>query len=203
MAITVTEKLESRRLTTGKNATLELSLNVVGTDSETDAKIAATNATPEAWGSLSNPPLLFRQSIQLEVVGPKLWIATVRYDTTGTQPISAEDSLEFDTSGGTQHVTQSLDTVGIFAPRVGSPRIFKAQLVLRRAVSKVSTSSFLFSISVRQTDSLKSVLRTKAQSSRRRARSTAALFADSTPAKFYSLAPLEVAAIVSQRRHGS
>jgi hypothetical protein len=115
MAITVTEKLDSRRLTTGKNAMLELSLNVFGTDSENEAKIAATNATPGAWGSLSNPPLLFRQAIQLEVVGPNLWLATVRYDTTGTQPLSAEDSFEFDTSGGTQHVTQSIDTVGIYA----------------------------------------------------------------------------------------
>ena len=86
MSITVTEKLESRRLITGKNATLELSLNVFGTISETDAKIAVSNATPEAWGSLSNPPLLFRQSIQLEVAGPGLWVETVRYDTTGTHP---------------------------------------------------------------------------------------------------------------------
>lgn len=116
MPIIVTEKFESRRLQTGKNAQLELVCNVIGTDSDREAKNAADIFTPPAWGSLSDPPLLFKQSIQLEYIGPFMWLATVRYDLTGTQPLSAEDSLEFDTSGGNQHITQSLVTLGSYAP---------------------------------------------------------------------------------------
>lgn len=114
MSIVVTEKMESRRLTTGKNATMELICNVIGTDDDAQAKIAVENFTPAAWGSIYKPPLLYRQQIQLEVLGPLLWIATVRYDTTGTEPLSALDSFEFDTSGGTQHITQSIETVATY-----------------------------------------------------------------------------------------
>ena len=43
MSVTVTEKFESRRLTTGENATLELAFNVFGTDDEAEAKQALLN----------------------------------------------------------------------------------------------------------------------------------------------------------------
>jgi hypothetical protein len=111
MAVTVTEKFESRRLTTGENATLELAFNVFGTDDEAQAKEAVLAASPQTYGSSSDRPYLRRQGVQLEPEGPQLWNATVRYDRNWEAPIWAEDSFEFDTTGGTQHITQSLVTV--------------------------------------------------------------------------------------------
>jgi hypothetical protein len=107
MAVTVTEKSESRRLTTGENATLELVFNVFGTDDEAEAKQAVLATAPESYGSKQDPPYLCRQGVQLEPVGPTLWTATVLYDRSWEIPIQAQDSFAFDTAGGTQHITQS------------------------------------------------------------------------------------------------
>jgi len=115
MAIVVTEKFESRRLTTGKNAALDLVYNVFGTEDELAAKNAVEAASPRSYGSPSQSPYVLRQNIQVEPVGTGLWTATVHYDTTGAEPTWALDSFEFDTSGGTQHVTQSLGTLGRYA----------------------------------------------------------------------------------------
>jgi len=115
MAVTVTEKFESRRLTTGDNATLELTYHVVGTDSESEAKHAVLAASPAAYGSTTDPPYLCRQSVLLEPLGPMRWNATVNYDTKWPTAPSSQDSFSFETQGGTQHITQSLATVGIYA----------------------------------------------------------------------------------------
>jgi len=111
MPITCTEKFDSRRLTTGENAKLELAFNVAGTDDEAQAKRAVLAASPEHYGSAQDQPYLRRQSVQLEPEGPGLWVATVRYDRNWDAPIWARNASEFDTTGGTQHITHSLATV--------------------------------------------------------------------------------------------
>jgi hypothetical protein len=121
MPVTATEKFESRRLTAGDDATLELVYTVAGTDDESEAKIATLAASPERYGSPQNLPYLFRRSVQVEPEGPGLWVATVRYDRQWqvlihgggvTRVAGPGDRFEFDTSGGTQHITQSLATPG-------------------------------------------------------------------------------------------
>lgn len=109
----VTERFESRRLVVsrdGKASTLDLSYTVDGTEDEGVAKRAVVLGSPWIYGSASDPPLLWRQQVSLEYVAPATWVAEVHYDTTGPEPLSAEDSFEFETTGGEQHITQSLST---------------------------------------------------------------------------------------------
>ena len=148
MSVTVTEKFESRRLTTGENATLELAFNVFGTDDEAEAKQVLLAASPETYGSAANPPYLCRRSVQLEPVGPTLWSATVHYDTNWDAPIWAEDNYEFDTSGGTQHITQSLSTVARYAaPGYYAPNCQGAIGVSQTAVEGVDIVVPIFNFS--------------------------------------------------------
>lgn len=116
MSITVTEKVESRRLVAsrdGKASTFDLVLNVRGTANELKAKNAASAFAPEVWGS--GFPQLWKQTVTVEPVvidgEDSLWLATVHYDTSGPEPLSANDSFEFSTHGGTQNVTQALASV--------------------------------------------------------------------------------------------
>jgi len=121
-AIQVKEKFESRRLTTGNDASLELVYSVTGSDDELEVKSAVESLAPLSYGSPAVAPYLIRQSVTVEPIGQGLWLATVYYDRTGAAPHWAEDSYEFDTSGGTQHITQSIGTVGGYAaPGWGLP----------------------------------------------------------------------------------
>ena len=115
MSVIVTEKQESRRLTAsveGKASSLDLFFNVQGTDSETAAKVAVDALAPAIWGSGS--PLFYKQSVTVEPIGHQVWVGTVHYDTSKPEPLSADDSFEFDTTGGSQHITQSLATQGSY-----------------------------------------------------------------------------------------
>lgn len=112
MSVVAEEKFESRRLVAsreGKASTLDLVFNVRGTDNETVAKVVTDQATPDVWGL--GTPLLYKQSITVEVEGFNHWLATIHYDTSAPEPYSADDSFEFDTTGGTQTITQSIGTL--------------------------------------------------------------------------------------------
>lgn len=108
MPIDVYEKWDSRELTLGENASAELRYVVRGTDSDADAYAAAKDASPIAYAGL------YRQTIQLERIADDTWEASVQY---GQRPPANQNetlpdlsSYEFDTTGGTQHITQSLHT---------------------------------------------------------------------------------------------
>lgn len=115
MPLTLTEKLDSRRWTTGDNASVEMVYILAGTSDDVTAKNLISSSTPASYNGL------VRQSIQIEpewvdtTAGDGQWVATVRY---GIRPPAevGESSFAFDTSGGTQHVTQSIATVSRHAP---------------------------------------------------------------------------------------
>ena len=113
MPLTVTEKLESRRSTTGDNPSADLVYTVRGTDSDRTARTQATTASPATYDGMPRP------SVTVEPLGHELWDATVRYapDTQqqSTPPQTGESTFAFDTGGGTQHITQSKQTVGTYA----------------------------------------------------------------------------------------
>lgn len=114
MSVVVTERIESRRMTVGvesQQSTLELDLNVMGTDSEQVASVAVDNWAPPVWGP--GTPRLYRQRFTIEYFGSDLWRARVFYDTTDPS-LSAENSFEFDTSGGSERITQSLATISVW-----------------------------------------------------------------------------------------
>jgi len=109
--ITVTEKFESRRSTSGDNPSAELVYTVRGTTEDLAARNAAEAQSPDTYDDLP------RQSVAVEPVGPEHWEATVRYALTqqSSPPQTGDSSFNFDTGGGTQHITQSKATVGTYA----------------------------------------------------------------------------------------
>ena len=118
MPITVAEKYDSRQSTTGSNAQVTLTYIASGSDDDLAVKAAVESFAPETYDSLP------RQSVQIEPISEEYWDASVRYadssspssSSGGTpDPGSNEYTYSFDTMGGTQHITQSLDTVGSYA----------------------------------------------------------------------------------------
>ncbi|MCC6427321.1 MAG: hypothetical protein IT435_10935 [Phycisphaerales bacterium] len=110
MPITVTEKFESRKSTKGDNPSAELVYTVRGTNDDLAARAQAETTSPATYDTLP------RQSVSVEPVGDELWEAVVRYGRTQSSlPTPAESIFSFDTGGGSQHITQSMDTVSSHA----------------------------------------------------------------------------------------
>lgn len=109
MSITVVEKWESRRSTEGESPSVELAYVIVGTDDDLAAKVALRD------GSYTIYDGLFRQSYSIERIGPRHWEGTVRYGARAPRQ-TGDSTFQFDTGGGTLHVTQSLETVQRKAP---------------------------------------------------------------------------------------
>ncbi len=109
MPISVTEKFESRQSSLGDNASVELAFNIAGTDDDIAAKVALLAASPVWYDGL------IRQSASIDPVGPQLWDGKVRYGRKEKQPPTGESTYTFDTGGGTQHITQSIETIAAYA----------------------------------------------------------------------------------------
>ncbi|GJQ30659.1 MAG: hypothetical protein HBSAPP03_25430 [Phycisphaerae bacterium] len=112
MPIEVREKFESRRLVkaaNGTNSSAELAYIVLGTDNDIAARDALEAEAPVNYATLP------RQSVQIEPLGPGLWDGVARYALSGGGGggglPTGESSFQFDTGGGTQHITQSRATV--------------------------------------------------------------------------------------------
>jgi len=109
MAITVHEKWESRETTVGESPSIDLVFIIRGTDNDLAAKTALAAASPVLYDGLA------RQSLHIERIAEDIWEGTVRYGEP-QPPETGDSSYQFDTGGGTQHITQSLQTVGRYAP---------------------------------------------------------------------------------------
>ncbi|WP_428937762.1 hypothetical protein [Fontivita pretiosa] len=108
MPITCTEKFESRA---GDSSSIDLIYNVVGTDDDQAARTALAAAAPSTHAGL------VQESVHVEPLGELLWEGRVRYTRIDLQsPQTGDASFSFDTTGGTQHVTQSRQTVQKYAP---------------------------------------------------------------------------------------
>jgi hypothetical protein len=104
--VTVTEKFQSRESTAGDGAQVDLAFIIQGTDDDLVAKSSLLAATPVLYDGL------VRLSAHIEPVGAALWDGVVRYGRTEDQePETGESSFAFDTGGGTQHITQSIQTI--------------------------------------------------------------------------------------------
>jgi hypothetical protein len=114
MPITVEEKFESRQVTMGTNPSAELRYTVRGTDDDVAARVALEGASPTVYDLYNDGLWLVpRDSATVEPVGNDLWEGIVRYSLS---PQENESIFSFDTGGGTQHITQSLQTVASHAP---------------------------------------------------------------------------------------
>ena len=129
MAIEVIEKIDSRESTTGKSATVDLTYIITGTADDIEAKTELGLIAPLYYDGL------VRQSRHLTPVGdPEVsltWDATVRYGTRENAE-TGEFAYTFDTSGGTQHITQSLATVNSYAPSGSTPPDFQGAIGVTR-----------------------------------------------------------------------
>ena len=114
MAVEVWEAW-SREVTLGKESGIEVLYIVNGTTSEEAALFAVTNWCPVVWRFA-----FWRQSIKLTPTGPDVWEAKITFGgeqqpndkgQTSTDPNDGTWKLSFDSTGGTQHVNQSIWTV--------------------------------------------------------------------------------------------
>lgn len=120
MPATCTELMLSRRIVHGESA--EFLYLVQGTASETDAMAAVLAAAPASYVFTVNgvAVTLARQAPELEplhvTATDGMWEARVSYKPANqsTPPQENESSFSFDTTGGTQKITQSLQTIGSY-----------------------------------------------------------------------------------------
>ncbi|MCC5786694.1 MAG: hypothetical protein JJU33_08345 [Phycisphaerales bacterium] len=127
MSIAVTEKFESRRSTKGSpqnNPSAELVYTVRGTTDDLAARSAAESESPATYDGLP------RQTVSVEPVGPDHWEATVRYGQSqgGGFPQTGQSVFAFDTGGGTQHITQSKQTISSHAAPGATAPDFKGAI---------------------------------------------------------------------------
>lgn len=105
MPVTVAERNESPRVTSGDSPGVEHLYWVRGTD---DRDTARTALLAEAPATSDGYPLL---SNTLEYLGNELWDATVAYGPRDNSTQETGSSVfTFETGGATQHITQSLET---------------------------------------------------------------------------------------------
>jgi hypothetical protein len=120
--ITVEEKIDSRDVATGDNASAVLRYVIRGTADDGEAKAALANESPAAYDGLVRTgrevsPLF------VDVGDPdrSVWEGVARYANERDRPETGQSRFSFDTGGGTQHVTQSIETVGAYGPPGSTP----------------------------------------------------------------------------------
>lgn len=106
MPVTIEEKFG--RVLSDDSA--ELTYIVRGTDSDVTARSELLTTSPLTHNALK------RDDAEVEELAPNLWLGVVRYASSESSPPQVgESSFAFETRGGTQHITQSLQTVGSYA----------------------------------------------------------------------------------------
>lgn len=106
MPVTVAEAWDSRETTISDDSTVELRYVIRGTDDDAAANSALLAESPVIYGGL------IRRTAHTERIAEDAWEGTVRY---GEAPTAGDSSFSFDTGGGSQHLTQSLGTIGAYA----------------------------------------------------------------------------------------
>ena len=107
MAITIEEKWDSRESQEGDNPYVIRKFVIRGTDDDVTAKLALATDTAIVYDGL------VRNRYGVERIGQDIWLGTVWYGPWA--PLEVGESVyQFDTSGGTQHVTQGIATMGAY-----------------------------------------------------------------------------------------
>ena len=120
--ITVEELFDSREVTTGVNPSAELRYVVRGTIDEVAARAAIVDQTP-AYYDLYGTGLLFLPRINISFEKPvnnSTLKATVHY---GPVPQTNTSVFSFNTSGGTRHITHSMETIGRYGINANGQQI--------------------------------------------------------------------------------
>lgn len=121
MAIEVHEQFESRPSTEGENPSTELIYEITGTDDDLLAKAALAAHAPTTYDGL------VRKSLSIDVATATTWKGTVSYGER-TKEETGGHTCQFEIGGGNTHITQSLDTVGGYAPAGSTPPNFQGAI---------------------------------------------------------------------------
>lgn len=121
MSVIVTEKWDSREQSAGEQPSVDLRYLVLGTTEDIEAHSELIAQTPTTYSGL------VRQSTHLERLADDAWEGSVRYGKEAP-PEVGDSAYSFDTGGGTQHVTQSIATVGVYAAPGIYPPNFKGAI---------------------------------------------------------------------------
>lgn len=108
MPISVTEKFQSRDIVRGLNPSAQLNFVVAGTDDYDQALVKLADDAPAVFDNLP------RINYGIEPIAELLWLGFARYGYQNANP-TGEAVYQFDTGGGSQHITQSLRTVRRYA----------------------------------------------------------------------------------------
>jgi hypothetical protein len=96
------------RILSDESAEITYVIREIGSD--VDARTELLIAAPATHNGL------VRSDAQVEEIHDEIWLGTVRYAPSASNPPQAgESSFAFETRGGTQHITQSLATVASYA----------------------------------------------------------------------------------------
>jgi len=109
MPVIIEERFPSRETTESENPSIDLLYWIMGTNDDLLAKAQLAAYAPAIYDQLAP------QSLHTEQIGNYLWDASVRYGRR-KPPETGDSRFAFDTTGGLQHVTQSLRTVNKYAP---------------------------------------------------------------------------------------
>jgi hypothetical protein len=110
---TLTEKIDSREWTTGDRTSVTLHYILDGTADDLEARTLLLSNTPTSYDGLVRDECTLEPIVVDTVTNTGMWACTVRYVSGDRQPPAVGESVfSFDTGGGTQHITQSLSTVG-------------------------------------------------------------------------------------------
>ena len=107
MAATIVEKAESRAASQGDQNSVELQYSVMGAADEAEALAALAAQAPATWNGL------VRKNCRVEPVGDgsSCWNGTVAYGGATSTRQTGTQTLSFDTTGGTQHITQAKEHI--------------------------------------------------------------------------------------------
>lgn len=146
MPVTFHELASSRVHETGSNGTRELKYVAMGSSDDVEVRSEAESQLPGSYDGVGN------RRIRVEPVDSNhgLWEVTANYRTNESQqepPQSGDSSYSFDTTGGTQHITQSKQTVsGYGAPGIPAiPDFDEAISVTEDGVEGVDVTIPVFS----------------------------------------------------------
>ncbi len=135
MAVTVTEKYDSRALAGGDSATATLTYLIRGTADESAAYAALLAGAPATFnGMVQRSAATEPVHVDSTDANASIWQGTVSYGRDGSQRPDVGDSSysigggSFDTTGGTFHVTQSISTSGRYAPAGQTAPDFKGAI---------------------------------------------------------------------------
>ena len=124
MSTTLTELVQSRdarfdRGPSGAWRLVEVTLHYVleGTDDDSTARTDVTAGVPSSFAGLIRDEIDLAAEWVDTVSQDGLWRAKVRYVLDDDdQPETGDSNYNFDTTGGTQHITHSLSTTNKYAP---------------------------------------------------------------------------------------